>query len=160
MECGYPSSLPPHTLPASLAGFVLHCLWFLSWSTADSPFFVRAALPCLPIGILINFYAVIGFFFLPHLHRLVLHHVEGNYTFIYYIASNIKPRKLYQRQQLFNHPSRDPFPKTIPLLHPGSHYSLKKADFQGLLHLWVLLGRVCAEVLVGELGNTMLPLRA
>lgn len=99
-------------------------------------------------------------FFLPHLHRLVLHHVEGNYTFIYYIASNIKPRKLYQRQQLFNHPSRDPFPKTIPLLHPGSHYSLKIADFQGLLHLWVLLGRVCAEVLVGELGNTMLPLRA
>lgn len=102
-----PHPLPPHTLPASLAGFVLHCLWFLSWSTADSPFFVRAALPCLPIGILINFYAVIGFFFLPHLHCLVLHHVEGNYTFIYYIASNIKPRKLYQRQQLFNHPSRE-----------------------------------------------------
>ena len=44
--------------------------------------------------------------FLSHPHLLVLHHVEGNYTFIYYTSPNIKPRKLYQRQQLFNHPSR------------------------------------------------------
>lgn len=44
--------------------------------------------------------------FLSHPHLLVLYHVEGNYTFIYYTSSNIKPWKLYQRQQLFNHPSR------------------------------------------------------
>ena len=44
--------------------------------------------------------------FLSHPHLLVLHHVEGNYTFIYYTSPNIKPQKLYQRQQLFNHPSR------------------------------------------------------
>ena len=44
--------------------------------------------------------------FLSPPHLLVLHHVEGNYTFIYYTFPNIKPRKLYQRQQLFNHPSR------------------------------------------------------
>ena len=44
--------------------------------------------------------------FLSQAHLLVLHHVEGNYTFIYYTSPNIKPQKLYQRQQLFNHPSR------------------------------------------------------
>lgn len=44
--------------------------------------------------------------FLSHPHLLVLHHVEGNYTFIYYTPPNTKPWKLYQRQQPFNHPSR------------------------------------------------------
>lgn len=44
--------------------------------------------------------------FLSPPHLLVLHNVEGNYTFIYYTSPNIKPRKLHQRQQLFNHPSR------------------------------------------------------
>lgn len=44
--------------------------------------------------------------FLSHPHLLVLHHVEGNYTFIYYTSPNIKPQNPYQRQQLFNHPSR------------------------------------------------------
>lgn len=105
-ECvsvSHPSPAPPPNKPG---GICSSSPPFLSWSIADSPFFVHTVLPGLPMGILINFYAVIGFFFLPHLHCLVLHHVEGNYTFIYYMASNIKPRKLYQRQQLFNHPSR------------------------------------------------------
>lgn len=44
--------------------------------------------------------------FLSHPHLLVLHNVEGNYTFIYYTSPNIRPWKRYQRQQLFNHPSR------------------------------------------------------
>lgn len=73
-------------------------------------------------------------FFLPHLHCLVLHHVEGNYTFIYYIASNIKPRKLYQRQQLFNHPSRETrfqrqSPFCIPKVITHSRKPISKASF-------------------------------
>lgn len=103
-ECVHSPSSPPAPPPGGPGGICPS----LPWSIAQflEQFFVHTALPCLPMGILINFYAVTGFFFSFHPHRLVLHHVEGNYTFIYYVVSNIKPRKLYQRQQLFNHPSR------------------------------------------------------
>lgn len=62
--------------------------------------------PALPTNGDPNTFLCCSRIFPPHPHCLVLHHVRGNYTFIYYVASNIKPWKLYQRQQLFNHPSR------------------------------------------------------
>lgn len=55
----YPIRPPPYKQAGGICSS-LH--WILSWSTSDRPFFVHTTLPCLAMGILIKFYAVIGLF--------------------------------------------------------------------------------------------------
>lgn len=72
--------------------------------------------------------------FLSQAHLLVLHHAEGNYTFIYYTSPNIKPQKTIPKTVLFNHPSRYTSFKRQSLRHVLKA-TTSKASFQRLLHL-------------------------
>lgn len=96
-------SPPPHLLQPAPGGFILHCLVSILVSCKQHSLCSHGP-ALLTDGYPNKFLYCYRIFFPPHPHRLVLQHVGGNYTFIYY--ANIKPRKLYWRQQLSNHPSR------------------------------------------------------